>query len=91
MTEDTPRASRPTLFLGACGVNRISTGRLMQLLPTFSSVRNPNALLRFYGGTSWHCRHGGNVLSPQQLPRVTFTSCAEAFGGEPNALPTLCN
>ena len=29
MTEDTPRASRPTLFLGACGVNRIRTNGIV--------------------------------------------------------------
>ena len=65
--------------------------RLIQPRTTFSSVRNPNALLRFHDGASWHCRHGGNVLSPQQLPRVTFASWAQEFGGEPNALPKFCN
>jgi hypothetical protein len=65
--------------------------RLTQPLTTFSSARNPNALLRCYDDASWHCRHGGNVLSPQQLPRATFASCAQAFGREPNALPKLCN
>ena len=39
--------------------------RLTQPPTTFSSARNPNELLRFYDGASWHCRHGGNVLSPQ--------------------------
>ena len=29
MIEDTPGASRPTLPLGACGVNRISTSRVI--------------------------------------------------------------
>jgi hypothetical protein len=65
--------------------------RLTQPLTTFSSARNPNTLLRCYDGASWHCRHGGNVLSPQQLPRATFASCAQALGREPNALPKLCN
>src|ERR1019366_991846 len=33
MTEDTPGASRPTLSLGACGVNRISTSPLIGNYP----------------------------------------------------------
>src|ERR1700694_2488050 len=39
MTEDTPGASRPTLSLGACGVNRISTTYLMGSLVPNRSVR----------------------------------------------------
>ena len=38
MTEDTPGASHPTLSLGACGVNRIGTSRLIGEIPALISL-----------------------------------------------------
>src|SRR6266849_6366711 len=55
MTEETPGASRPTPFLGACGVNRIST---IPFIETYAGVGGPlfrhhiqryNSPMRKYG------------------------------------------
>ena len=65
MTEDTPGASRPTLSLGACGVNRISTSVVMAFLVQRGGYYGYPSyqLLLTFERTVWWLQLFGAVLS----------------------------